>query len=619
MEPSAPKPPISPLTRAPEYTGDSAEQGSGASPRHDFSEAPTLLTDVTPPTCRVIRGYRLFEKLGSGAYGVVYRGESSGGVEVAVKEVRYALDRHESKRELDALELIKGLRHSFLIALHDFWIENDCLYMVLELADGNLGQLLGEDGSERPSQQELLRIFDEAAESLDFLHEHRVLHRDIKPANILLLGGHVKVADLGLAKFNPEDVATSQGPAGTPAYMAPETFGNEFRPGSDQYSLALCYAELRLGRRICPAMTWPAAIAWHLHDTPKLDGLEPHEEKAVRRAVSKNPSERFPSCLDFVRALRQPKPAAAPAPRRERSWGAVIVLLMVLPILIAIVSRPSATPTDQDKIVSDPTKPQVGWLPNKDFFSPGNVPPVGVYYPKIAKQIADDKVVFLLIPREKDGSGLATFYMMENKVSNRLFKAALADPKFRSDIAQMRKDYPAERMEWKEVKEEDNAKEDELPVFQVNVLEAHCFARWLCSKGGQLPTVEQWDKASGKDSGAAEIYRPGSELTRGDVAVKPHADGAMAVGSAKRDISPFHCRDRAGNGREWTRTLSGSRVLDPPKSPAPGEDLNLVWVCLRGQSFDADAPFRFIDAKPSLREDFVLAYSDIGFRVVIEP
>src|SRR5262249_18421100 len=162
-----------------------------------------------------------------------------GGVEVAVKEIRFPLDQPESKRELGALELIKGLRHSYLLAIHDFWVENDRLYIAMELADSSLSQLAGEHEAKGIPPAEALPIFEEAAEALDFLHEHHVLHRDVKPANILLLGGHTKVADLGLAKFSPDQVAVSQTAAGTPAYMPPESFQNEFRAEGDQYALAL--------------------------------------------------------------------------------------------------------------------------------------------------------------------------------------------------------------------------------------------------------------------------------------------------------------------------------------------------------------------------------------------
>ena len=90
--------------------------------------------------------------------------------------------------------------------------------------------------------------FTSAADGLDFLHSRRVFHRDVKPDNILLMNGHAKLADFGLARAQ-ERVDTSVSFAGTPVYMAPEVWRGKYRPESDQYSLAMTYAELRLGRR----------------------------------------------------------------------------------------------------------------------------------------------------------------------------------------------------------------------------------------------------------------------------------------------------------------------------------------------------------------------------------
>ena len=196
---------------------------------------------------KVIRGYRLLETLGTGAFGVVYRALSPGGVEVAIKEVMFPLSRPEAKRELDVLKLITQLHHPYLLCLHDFWAENNQLFVAMELADGSLADLPIKHGGATVPATALQPIFEEAAEVLDFLHHKQILHRDIKPANILLLRGHAKLADLGLAKHNPDSVAVSRTLAGTPAFMAPEMFRNLYRPEADQYALALCYAELAAG------------------------------------------------------------------------------------------------------------------------------------------------------------------------------------------------------------------------------------------------------------------------------------------------------------------------------------------------------------------------------------
>ena len=287
------------------------QPGSGAKPG-----------SAAMPSSGSMRGYRLLEQLGGGTFGVVYKALSSGGVEVAVKEIRYSVGDAQAQRELEALELIKRLRHPYLLALHDFWVENDRLYMAMNLADGTLAQLAAQSGPNGMFAAEVLPLFEQAAAALDFLHENHVLHRDIKPANILVMAGVAQVADLGLAKFNPDSVAVSQNLAGTAAYMAPESFGAEFRAESDQYALALCYAEVRLGRQISEGSHVAGVMHWHLFATPDLKGLQPHEEKAVRRALSKNPADRFRSCQEFVRALQAPPPP--PQRGSPRRWLAVL-------------------------------------------------------------------------------------------------------------------------------------------------------------------------------------------------------------------------------------------------------------------------------------------------------
>ena len=617
----------SPGPPAPLPSGGSGTVAGSWKPSSSNPAPPPSTPKAGPSDAPTLRGYRLLERLGHGMFGVVYRALSSGGVEVAVKEIRYSVAHDQAQRELGALELIKGLRHPYLLALHDFWVEGDRLYMAMELADGTLAQLAADSGPRGMYQPEVMKLFEEAAEALDFLHQHHVLHRDVKPANILLLRGHTKVADLGLAKFTPAEVAVSQTVAGTPAYMAPETFRNNFRAESDQYALALCYAEVRLGRQLCEGTHLAAAIAWHLYTAPNLEGLRPHEEKAVRRALSKEPADRFPSCQDFIRALQEPQPK----PKPGRSWRLLVAALLAVPVLALIVwwflPRPDKTPPPPppDTSVIAP----VDWTPEHHGF---NVPPGALvktdpidhkrYYDRIVKRIGDKEVVFLLIPRLKPGDP-QTFYMMEDKVTNSLFKAASNDPEFQRLLADAKAKFPT--LKWGEWRlggvrngnENVGSDDDALPVFRANVMEAYCFAQWIGRQGpgnvsANLPTEPQWDQASGEDSGAKEIYRdPALPLQPGDVAVNRRAEGPMAAGTARRDVSPLGCRDMAGNGKEWTRGLDSGETI-PPEKVTPNL---MVVVC--GSSYFDRGPFRY-HAQPDWYE-FQLGYPAVGFRVVIEP
>src|SRR5215831_10926569 len=99
----------------------------------------------------------------------------------------------------------------------------------------------------------------------------------------------------------------------TPVYAAPETFDGWVSRYSDQYSLGIVYQELLTGQRPYSGTTMRQLVLQHLQAEPDLSSLPLADRAAMARALSKNPDLRFPSCLDFVRALRAPQPREAPS------------------------------------------------------------------------------------------------------------------------------------------------------------------------------------------------------------------------------------------------------------------------------------------------------------------
>jgi formylglycine-generating enzyme required for sulfatase activity/serine/threonine protein kinase len=274
-------------------------------------------------------GYRLLRPLGRGAFGEVWKAEAPGGVEVAVKIITRDVKPAEAQRELDALQLMKRLRHHNLLALQAFFPLPDRLIIILELADGSLRgrfEQCQEAGLPGIPAAELLRYFREAAEALDYLHEQNVQHRDVKPDNLLLLGSHVKVADFGLAKLLEQSQLQTASHAGTPVCMAPEVWNSKLSPHSDQYSLAASYVQLRTGRYPFTGDSLIALMKAHLMDPPDLGSLGPREQDALRRGLAKKPEERYPSCTAFIKALvtalmaeRENLDTATAPPVRKRS------------------------------------------------------------------------------------------------------------------------------------------------------------------------------------------------------------------------------------------------------------------------------------------------------------
>jgi serine/threonine protein kinase len=252
-------------------------------------------------------GYTLEKLIGRGGFGEVWRARAPGGFLVAVKIIARAADHEERIREERALEVVKQLHHHFLIKTHAVYAEQEKLFIVMELADASVRDRLKEcraTGQAGIPLAELIGYTRESAESLDYLHGKGALHRDVKPDNVLLVEGHVRLADFGLVRRQDQHLVSVSG-SGTPAYMAPEVWRGKAGPASDQYSLAYAYAELRLGRRPFTSTDFAAVMFDHLEHAPDLGNLPAAEKDVVRQALAKNPDERFPTCTDFARALRR--------------------------------------------------------------------------------------------------------------------------------------------------------------------------------------------------------------------------------------------------------------------------------------------------------------------------
>jgi serine/threonine protein kinase len=277
--------------------------------------SPNPPTPDTNPAGKIIgRGYKLIDRLGRGGFAEVWRAEAPGGVEVAIKVMFQAMDHAEARREFQSLDLIKGLRHPYLLQTHSYWVDDEQLYIAMELAEGSLRARLKEcrqAGFSGIPVPELLNYLKESAEAMDFLHSNKVQHRDIKPDNILHVQRHAKVADYGLARLMETIRLASASNSGTPAYMAPEMWAGKTHEHTDQCCLAVTYAELRLDRRLFAAGDLVALMMEHLQGTPRLDGLPQAERDVLLKALAKEPAERYASCMAFAQALEQSIPQAA--------------------------------------------------------------------------------------------------------------------------------------------------------------------------------------------------------------------------------------------------------------------------------------------------------------------
>ncbi len=251
-------------------------------------------------------GYRLKDRIGSGGFGEVWSAEAPGGIMKALKIVYGFHDEKRAQAELKALDRVKSLRHPFLLNLERIEIYEGQLVVVTELADKSMADLFNEfilEGETGIPREKILQYVRDGGDALDYMSsEQNLQHLDIKPENLLMVSGHVKVADFGLIK-DLHNASQSLMQGMTPAYAAPELFDG--RPGSksDQYSLAIVYQEMLTGVRPFPGSTPAQLAAQHMHGKPNLRSLPKSDQAIIAKALAKDPNHRFNSCREMAEEL----------------------------------------------------------------------------------------------------------------------------------------------------------------------------------------------------------------------------------------------------------------------------------------------------------------------------
>ncbi|MGF1579073.1 MAG: protein kinase [Gemmataceae bacterium] len=262
---------------------------------------PTLPTSVGSISCTKK------DFIGKGTFANVWEAEMPGEIPVALKVID--LDEPEKRQlALNALTLTKHLSHPYLIQVFAFTVEDRELRIVMELADKSLRDRMKECIADKLMGipvEELLPYIEQVADALDYLHENNVIHCDIKPANLLLKNSYVKVADFDVATFLRSNFEFDRTTAGSMPYMSPEVWHGRLSKHSDQYSLAATYVELRLNRYLHEMGSLAGAQKAHCALEPDLRPLPEAEKRVLRKALSKDPEERYSSCRAFAQALRQ--------------------------------------------------------------------------------------------------------------------------------------------------------------------------------------------------------------------------------------------------------------------------------------------------------------------------
>ena len=612
--------------------------------------------------------YQLVRRIGSGAFGEVFEALAPGGVKVAVKRILRSVDHPASKSEKEALEAIKGLSHPFLVKTNAYWVFDDKLVIVMELADGCLTDRIvyhQDRGLPGVPPEELIPFFEQASEALDYLHSQNVSHRDVKPENLLHQKGYAKVADFGLARLQEHAMTMVPNTVGTPAYMPPEMWQQKVSLQSDQYSLAATYVRARLGRHLFDTNVLVDMANSHINATPDLNPLPEGEKAVLLKALAKKPDDRYPSCLAFAKALRAAvlTPPPKPEPRQPREGrgmvvqtvvGALATALAVGLVLWFMIPRPDPV-KPEDKNEKEKEKPLVVVQPPEKRFAEcegwepvekADVVQIGdKFYPrKVTRKVGPQKLIAWLI-HSTPGLEISPYYMTEHKITTGVFITEWEKVATGQTVTDLRKHGgDLIRELWRKDEEGRETVSDDpfLPVLGVTVPEAMVVA---LSLKGKLPTHRQWQKATGvfeegvKDGPAGPPLQVPTQFAKASPTPferealykwksERFAERHIGLGMSrtltvgddrvKKDISFWKIRQLVTNGQEWlAQSPQETERFELFPLPDGQRQAFVVGYGPREDNIDSASDIRTKSPRPHAWNLVEGVYA--GFRIVLEP
>lgn len=308
---------------------------------------------MTPPLVpgQQLGRYQILAGLGSGGMATVYKAyQPALDRIVALKVLRtgFAEDAEFQERFEREAKAVARLLHPHIVQVFDFERVEALPFMAMQyLEGGTLKAKLGalaEEGQRLPPRG-VGRIVSEIAEGLGYAHALGIIHRDIKPSNIMFAAdGKAVITDFGIAKIlaaAAQHTLTTGVGIGTPEYMSPEQGrGLAVDARADIYALGVVAYEMLTGRVPYVADTPLAVALAHAHDPlPLPSTLNPEvgaaTERALLKALHKDPEQRFASAPEFAAAL-------AAAVELDGS-GAFATGIVRMPAAAVIAAVPMAT------------------------------------------------------------------------------------------------------------------------------------------------------------------------------------------------------------------------------------------------------------------------------------
>jgi serine/threonine-protein kinase len=311
------------------------------------------MPDPLAPLREALQDRYAFEReLGRGGMATVYlvqdlRHDRPVALKVLHPELAATLGPERFQREI---KLAARLQHPHILTVLDSGEAGGRLWFAMPYVEGESLR----DRLRRERQlpvEDALRVAREAAQALQYAHEHAIVHRDIKPENLLLTrDGNTLVADFGIARALSgagDERLTETGLAvGTPAYMSPEQSAGDrsLDARTDIYSLAAVLFEMLSGEPPFTGATTQAMLVKRLTEPPpSARAVRPNVPEAVDQAIRKSlapvPADRFASVVQFSQALETAGRRDAGTAERDAGAAATTVVSSARPA-VSMSRRP---------------------------------------------------------------------------------------------------------------------------------------------------------------------------------------------------------------------------------------------------------------------------------------
>src|SRR3954447_16899602 len=262
----------------------------------------------------VAERYQLEELVGTGGMSSVYRAHDTlldRKVALKVLHEQYTEDEEYVERFRREARSVAQLSHPNIVTVIDRGEADGRQFIVFEYVDGENLKGVVNSGGALPVETAVM-LAHQIARALAFAHEHGLVHRDVKPQNVLLNGdGSAKVTDFGIARsLDVQHGMTQTGTVlGTSDYIAPEQAqGQTVSAQTDVYSLGVVLYELLTGAVPFPGDNFVAVAMRQINEPPpsareRRPEVPPRLDAALRRAMAKDPGDRFPSMEAFCNEL----------------------------------------------------------------------------------------------------------------------------------------------------------------------------------------------------------------------------------------------------------------------------------------------------------------------------